>query len=399
MRIAIITENFLPKLDGVTRTLAMLLEYLQANGHQVLLLGPESGMQQYAGAELVGTAGVPFPFYPELKFNFFRPLFVRRLNEFTPDVVHLVDPVVLGAAGLVAARFLNKPLVSSYHTNLATYCSHFGFSLLTEPMWQYSRFIHNQCSLTFCPSPSTADMLRLQGFQHLRIWSRGIDTTLFRPQRRSVELRSLWLRACRPLMNRGTSEAREQPDNKLILLYVGRISWEKNLRLLVQAYRDMDHRYCHLVIVGDGPAFAEMQEIVAELPVTFTGYLSGEALATAYASADIFAFPSHTETFGQAVLEAMASGLPVIGIFSEGICDLVTDGYTGLLDAKREHEEEQIASYRQRLEYLMYNHLTRQMMGQAALAYVQKRSWPEAMQCLVQGYSEVIEHTRTLAAA
>jgi len=399
MRIAIITENFLPKLDGVTRTLAMLLEYLQANGHQALLLGPESGMQRYAGAELVGTAGVPFPFYPELKFNFFRPLFVRRLNDFSPDVVHLVDPVVLGATGLVAARFLNIPLISSYHTNLATYCSHFGFSLLTEPMWQYSRFIHNQCSLTFCPSPSTANMLRLQGFQHLRIWPRGVDTTLFRPQRRSAELRSSWLRACRPPIHRGTSEAREQQDNKVILLYVGRISWEKNLRLLVQAYGGMDHRYCHLVIVGDGPAFAEMQALVAELPVTFTGYLSGEALAAAYASADIFAFPSHTETFGQAVLEAMASGLPVAGIFSEGICDLVTDGYTGLLDTKREHEEEQVASYRQRLEYLIYNHLARQIMGQAALAYAQKRSWPEAMQCLVQGYNEVIEHTRTLAAA
>src|SRR5215469_18320153 len=106
MRVAIITENFLPKLDGVTRTLARLLEHLQGGGHQALLLGPESGMTEYAGAEVVGTAGVPLFFYPELKFNFFRPLFLRRLNEFQPDVVHLVDPVVLGAAGLAAARIL-----------------------------------------------------------------------------------------------------------------------------------------------------------------------------------------------------------------------------------------------------------------------------------------------------
>jgi glycosyltransferase involved in cell wall biosynthesis len=119
MRVAIIAENFLPKLDGVTRTLARLLEYLQANGHKALLLGPESGMEQYAGAEVVGTAGLPLPFYPELKFNFFRPLFIRPLSEFQPDIVHLVDPVIPGAAGLAAARLLNKPLVSSYHTNLA----------------------------------------------------------------------------------------------------------------------------------------------------------------------------------------------------------------------------------------------------------------------------------------
>ena len=405
MQVAIITENFLPKLDGVTRTLAMLLEYLQANDHQALLLGPDSGMQQYAGAELIGTAGVAFPFYPELKFNFFRPLFVRRLSEFSPDIVHLVDPVVLGAAGLVAARFLNKPLVSSYHTNLATYCSHFGFSLLTEPMWRYNRFIHNQCSLTFCPSPSTAAMLRSQGFQHLRIWPRGVDTAIFRPQRRSAELRSSWLRAGRPAMmkfneqHRGTSEAREQSDNKLILLYVGRVSWEKNLRLLVQAYQGLDHHRCHLVIVGDGPAYAEMQQLLADVPVTFTGYLSGDALADAYASADIFTFPSRTETFGQVALEAMASGLPVVGLHSEGVCDLVTNGLTGLLDAQRVNEEEQAASYRELLKELMYDHSARQLMGQAALASARKCSWPEAMQRLLQGYDEAIKCTRTLVAA
>jgi len=387
MRVAIITENFLPKLDGVTRTLAMLLEHLQAGGHQVLLLGPESGMGEYAGAEIIGTAGVPFPFYPELRMNFFRPLFVRRLKAFSPDVVHLVDPVILGAAGLVASRLLNIPLVSSYHTNLASYCSHFGFSLLTEPMWQYNRFIHNQCSLTFCPSPSTARMLQLQGFEHLHIWPRGVDTTLFRPERSSAELRSTWLRE------------RERPENKVVLLYVGRVSWEKNLRLLVQAYRGMDHQYCHLVIVGDGPAHSEIQQELAGLPVTFTGYLSGKALAAAYASADIFAFPSRTETFGQVVLEAMASGLPVVGLLSEGVCDLVTDERTGLLDIQQLCEDEQVISYRKHLTYLTHNHVARHTMGQAGLVEAQQRSWAQAMDCLVQGYLEVAESTRTLLAA
>jgi glycosyltransferase involved in cell wall biosynthesis len=387
MRIAIVTENFLPKLDGVTHTLAMLLEYLQAGGHQTLVLGPESGMEEYAGAQVVGTAGVPFPFYPELRFNFFRPLFVRRLKEFDPDVVHLVDPVILGAAGLVAARLLNKPLVSSYHTNLAMYCRHFGFSSLTEPMWQYNRFIHNHCALTFCPSPSTARMLRSQGFEHLRIWPRGVDTTLFRPERRSVSLRASWL------------QGREQPENKVVLLYVGRVSWEKNLRLLVQAYRELDHHRCHLVIVGEGPALAEMQQELAGLPVTFTGYLRGEALATAYASADVFAFPSRTETFGQAVLEAMASALPTVGLVSEGVCDLVTDRRTGFLDIQRPSEEEQVAQYRDRLLRLIENHVIRQQMGQAALSEAQERSWSSAMDCLMRGYVEVVEHSQKLVAA
>jgi glycosyltransferase involved in cell wall biosynthesis len=388
MRVAIITENFLPKLDGVTRTLGRLLEHLQANGHQALLLGPDSGMDYYAGAEVIGTAGLPLPFYPELKFNFFRPLFMRRLNEFQPDIIHLVDPVVLGATGLAAGHLLHIPLVSSYHTNLAAYCEHFGFSLLKEPMWSYNRFIHNQGVMTFCPSPSTAAMLHMQGFEHLRIWPRGVDTTLFTPTRSSNELRATWL------------TAQTHPENKVVLLYVGRISWEKNLNLLIQTYQQMDHDRCHLVIVGDGPALTEVQQRLTGLPVTFTGYLSGEALAAVYASADIFAFPSRTETFGQVVLEAMASGLPVIGVLSEGVCDLVNDGQTGfLLNEHRLSEEEKIAGFRASLARLIADKQLRDAMSKVALLEAQSRSWHEAMECLVKGYCEVIEAAKTLVAA
>ncbi|GAC1394749.1 MAG: glycosyltransferase family 1 protein [Ktedonobacteraceae bacterium] len=386
MRIAIITENFLPKLDGVTRTLAKLLEHLQLTGHKVMLLGPDSGMEEYAGAEIVGTAGLPFPFYPELKFNFFRPLFMRRLDEFRPDIIHLVDPVILGATGLAAARFFNVPLVSSYHTNLAAYCEHFGFSLLTRPMWSYNRFVHNQCAMTFCPSPSTAAMLRLEGFEHLRIWPRGVDTSIFKPERRSAVLRNSWLG--------------EEANHKTVLLYVGRVSWEKNLHLLVQAYRGMDHSNCHLVIVGEGPASLEMQQELAGLPVTFTGYLAGETLATAYASSDVFAFPSRTETFGQVVLEAMASGLPIVGLIAEGVCDLVENGRTGLLvDDHHIQEDKQIVGYRTCLKGLIQDTQKRHEMSDAARIEAQRRSWYEAMECLVRGYQEVVESTRPLVAA
>ncbi len=388
MRIAIITENFLPKLDGVTRTLAHLLEYLHDNGHAALLLGPESGMHEYAGAEIVGTAGFPLPFYPELKFNFFRPLFIRRLNEFQPDIVHLVNPVVLGAAGLAAARFLNKPVVSSYHTNMAAYCAYFGVPIFTRPMWAYNRLIHSQCALTFCPSPSTATTLEKQGFSHLRIWSRGVDTLLFRPERRSDALRASW------------QQGRKRSVEKTLLLYAGRISWEKNLRLLTQAYRMLDHTRCHLVIVGHGPAFAEIQEELADLPVTFTGYLQGEVLATAFASADVFAFPSRSETFGQVVLEAMACGLPVAGMLSEGVCDLVRDGETGyLLDREGRSDREEVLAYAGILEHLIANHAVRERMGEAALHEARQRSWPEAMNCLLEGYRDVIEAARPLAVA
>lgn len=379
MRIAIITENFLPKLDGVTRTIARLLEHLQATGHQALLLGPASGMDRYAGAEVIGPAGLPLPFYPELKANLFRPLFVRRLREFRPEVIHLVDPVVLGAAGLAVARWLRVPVVSSYHTNLAAYCEHFGVGFLSDSMWAYNSFIHSRCALTFCPSPSTAAVLRERGFVRLCLWPSGVDTALFQPERRDGELRATWL------------AGHMNPEGKVILLYVGRLSWEKNLHLLVQAYRGMDQNRCHLVIVGGGPARSDLQQALHGLPVTFTGYLSGEALAAAYASADVFAFPSTTETFGQVVLEAMASGLPVVGLRADGVRDLVTDEQTGLLLAYEQLSwEEQVVEYRLRLSRLISDQQLRESMRVTALAEARTRNWPFAMERLLFGYQEVI---------
>jgi glycosyltransferase involved in cell wall biosynthesis len=186
----------------------------------------------------------------------------------------------------------------------------------------------------------------------------------------------------------------------VVLLYAGRISWEKNLHLLTRAYRGMDHERCHLVIVGEGPALSEVQQELADLPVTFTGYLRGEALAAAYASADIFAFPSRTETFGQVVLEAMASCLPVVGVLSEGVCDLVRDGYTGyLLDTAGLDDEGQVMEYRARLEHLIYDGEVRNIMRQAGLWDARQRSWSAAMMRLLDGYEEVIVGAQPLAVA
>ncbi|KAL1918367.1 uncharacterized protein VTP21DRAFT_3027 [Calcarisporiella thermophila] len=379
MRIAIITENFLPKVDGVTRTIALLIEHLQSEGHQVLLLGPESGMTTYAGADIVGTWGIPLiGIYPELKLNFFRPLFLQKLRSFQPDVVHLVDPVWLGAQAAYMLEWLlpEVPRVSSYHTNLGLYCEHFGFDFLTTAMWRWNRHVHNMCALTYCPSESTATMLRKRGFNTVRIWSRGVDVGLFNPERRSETLRREW-------MGEGAS-------HKAVLLYVGRVSYEKNLALVINAYKQMDHTRCHLVIVGHGPAFEDVKRDLSEYPVTFTGYLRGTQLAESFASADLFAFPSFTETFGQVVLEAMASGLPVVGLYAEGVCDLVTHTKTGLLlDVEGLTREEQTAQYRDLLVQMVNLGEKRRAMSQLAVAQAQKRTWHEAMETMVRAYREV----------
>lgn len=383
MRIAIITENFLPKVDGVTRTLARLLEHLESTSHQVLVLGPESGMEKYAGAEVVGTFGIPFFLYPELKFNFWRPLFTQKLKDFNPHVIHLVDPVFLGAFGLAAIRFYlpHVPIVTSYHTNLALYCDHFGYGFLTSIMWRWNRYCHSFSRFIACPSPSTKSMLVEQGFKGVRVWPRGVDMDSFSPSLRSQHLRVQWMGG-------------DDTEEKAIILYVGRVSFEKNIHLVIEAYQKMDHTQCHLVIVGHGPAFDEIQNTCwsSNIPVTFTGYLQGHDLSQAYASADIFAFPSVTETFGQVVLEAMASGLPVIGLEAEGVKDLVQHQKTGLLLLKHDNEklEEKVIQYRCLLEQLVTQKEIRIRMSRASIVAAKKYTWFEAMDCMTQVYEDAI---------
>ncbi|PWN22769.1 UDP-Glycosyltransferase/glycogen phosphorylase [Microstroma glucosiphilum] len=428
LRVAIITENFLPKVDGVTRTLARLLDHLNAEGHDAIVLGPETGVREYAMHPVVGTFGVPLIVYPGLKLNFSRPRFIRRLQQFKPDVCHFVDPIWLGAQMLfVVQRWMPEvPCVSSYHTNLPTYATLFGMPWLESTMWSLSRNLHSKCEMVFCPSNSTRAMLEEKGFKNVKIWSRGVDTTMFNPQARDDNLRASW--GCSPVaadgkpqqgqgaiqlaqklglspkasvrssttspnfgpedesfirtppigpvsplstphfspppaytslndipdLAGGTAFALPPPvlpqpfvhryesmdasagQGKTVLLYVGRISWEKNIRLLIEAFRQLPtpvRSKAKLVVVGDGPARADLTRLCNKLGLdaTFMGHQKGTRLAAMYASSDISAFPSHTETFGQVVLEALACGLPVVGLHAQGTSDLVTPGRTGLL--------------------------------------------------------------------
>ncbi|KAF7728027.1 hypothetical protein EC973_006792 [Apophysomyces ossiformis] len=382
MRVAVITENFFPKVDGVTRTLGKLLEHLQRRQYEVILLGPESGMSSYAGAELLGTVGIPFLPYPELKLNLWRPEFTKKLLQFKPDVIHLVDPVWLGAAALMICQLYlpHVPLVASYHTNLATYCQRFGWGLFSPLMWRWNRYCHSKCLYTACPSQSTSRILQDHGFDNVRIWPRGVDVGFFSPDKHSIQLRAQWM---------GVSE--EEASEKTVILYVGRVSREKNIHLVLNAYKSMDHQKCHLVIVGHGPAFDMIQSECARsaIPVTFTGYLQGVNLATAFASADIFAFPSDTETFGQVVLEAMASGLPIAGLLADGVRDLVEHGKSGLLlDITGLSRKQQAQCFKKNLESLVTDPVIRKQMGQQAMEASKRYTWYEAMDCMVRIYRD-----------
>ncbi len=370
MRIALITENFLPKLDGVTRTIAMLLEHLERRGHTTLVLGPDGAPRRYAGARVISVPGLPLPFYPELRALFPAPRFEKHVARFRPDVVHVVEPMLLGAAGIAWGQRLGVPVVSSYHTNLAAYCHYFRLGALAPTMWAYRRFLHNQCVTTLCPSPSTARELRHQGFSRVGLWQRGVDAALFSPERRSRSWRA------------SIAGDAERP----IALYVGRLSHEKNLATLAQAWSDRARKDAHLVLVGDGPARADLERMLAGQSVTFTGYLRGEDLARAYASADLFAFPSLTETFGQVVQEAMASGLPVLGFDADGVRDLVRPTETGLLAPL-----DDVATFTRLLNELLDSPDERGRLGAQARTLAESRTWESIMDGLLANYAQVLE--------
>ncbi|KAJ7917161.1 glycosyl transferase group 1 [Mycena leptocephala] len=322
LKVAIITENFLPKVDGVTVTLAHLLEHLNAQRIETMLLGPESGMTEYAGCRLFGAFGFPLKFYPGLKMSFLPPSFIQALREFNPDVVHLVDPIWLGIQALVVVKlyFPGIPLVTSHDTNLPTYATIFGFPYSRQRGWQTSSYVHSLANFTLVPSPSTASLLRQKGYVNLRICDRGVNPLSFSPALRDSATRERW----------GLHSA------DLAVLSVGRLSPEKNLLLLIESFsllsKETQARTV-LIFVGDGPLAARLPQLCASKNVraVFLGQLTGTALGEAFASADIMSSPSFTETFGQVTLEALASGLPVVGLYAEGTVDLVTHLRNGLL--------------------------------------------------------------------
>lgn len=376
MRVALITETFLPNVNGVVTTLCRLLEHLRDRGHEALLFAPEGGPSSYAGAEVVPMRGLPLPQYPELRLT--PPQFgvTTRLRQFQPDVVHLAGVIALGATGRFAARQIGAPLVGAYHTDFPAYSAHYGLGFLKAFAYDYLRWVHNSCALTLCPSLATLSDLRAHGFRRLRLWGRGVDTRRFHPGRRSEAWRAAM--GVRP--------------GERVVLYVGRIAPEKRIDLLAEALPWLTNT--RLVLVGDGPARPALERRLAGLPAQFAGYLRGDELATAYASADMFVFPSDTETFGQVIQEAMASGLPVLAARAGGAIDLVREGSTGAL-----FRPGSAADLISQALHLLDLPGQRAEMGLAGRAVAEARSWDRVMDQLLDHYRAAIRRRRVQRSA
>ena len=315
MKIALFTETFLPKVDGIVTRLTKTVEQLVLAGDEVLIFCPEGAPETYMGARVVGVPAMPLPLYPELKLALPRPAVAEALDAFAPDLVHVVNPAVLGLGGIWLAKTKGYPLVASYHTHLPKYLEHYGLGMLEPVLWELLKAAHNQAQLNLCTSTAMVAELSDKGIQHTDLWQRGVDTELFRPELRSQVMRDRLLGG--------------RSDTGQLLLYIGRLSAEKQIERIRPVLDAMPD--ARLALVGDGPYRQQLETLFAGSATHFVGYLAGEELASAYASADAFLFPSSTETLGLVLLEAMAAGCPVVGANRGGIPDIVSDGINGCL--------------------------------------------------------------------
>ncbi|GAB1537802.1 glycosyltransferase family 1 protein [Scytonema sp. NUACC21] len=377
MRIALFTETFLPKVDGIVTRLSHTVDHLQRNGNQVLVVAPDGGITEYKGARVYGVSGFPLPLYPELKMALPRPAIGYVLEDFKPDLIHVVNPAVLGLAGIFYSKYLNIPLVASYHTHLPQYLQHYGLGMLEGLLWELLKAAHNQASLNLCTSTAMMQELITHGIERVDLWQRGVDTELFHPDTKCQQMRSR-------LSN-------NHPHSPL-LLYVGRLSAEKEIERIKPILEAIPE--ARLALVGDGPHRQALEKHFVGTNTNFVGYLVGKELASAFASADAFIFPSRTETLGLVLLEAMAAGCPVVAARSGGIPDIVTDGVNGYLF----EPEADVQSAVNATVRLLEQQQEREIIRQNARKEAEIWGWASATRQLQIYYQDVISSQLPAAA-
>jgi glycosyltransferase involved in cell wall biosynthesis len=378
MRVTLVTETYFPQVNGVSRTLGQLVRVLAEAGDTVQLIHPDYGLPPI-GAHHHLVRSVSLPFYKEL----FLPLppfgGVRRaIDAFRPDVVHIATEATLGLAALRHVLRRGLPTVSSFHTNFDQYTAHYRVGWTRGAIWRYLRWFHNRTRETYVPSRATIAELEARGFERLVLWPRGVDGTLFRPDRPGRA-------TVRGALGFG-------PEH-VVIGHVSRIAAEKNVGYLADALERVEatRPEARLLIVGDGPARPALERRLGAA-ARFVGYRSGDDLADHYAAADLFAFASKTETFGNVILEAMASGLPVVALRAGGPGDTVRDGRTGLL-IEADAPPDRFAAA---LLRLVDEAGLRRAMAEDARAYALTQTWDAIMGALRERYLAIA--SRELAA-
>ncbi len=402
MKIALVTETFLPQINGIVRTLERLIHHLEESGHEVLVVAMGGGSTHYSHSTVVRIPGERYVLYPELYLALPENWLLRQLisspltqvlasmcmsvlvthnelvdkalRDFKPDLVHLVSPATLGAMAYDYVRSESVPCLATYHTDIASYTAKYHVPFLKTFIDLFTCLIYKRAQRVLAPSPSSK--LQLEQDCHLKdvgIFSRGVDTKLFKHRDFLAAEQRLALQ----------QELGLDPDC-ITIVYAGRLAGEKSIPVLVRDFKDLSDagHPVQLLLVGDGPIKAELQDDLKRYPAIFAGFRQGDDYARMFQVADIFAFPSRTETFGQVVQEAMASALPVIVFDAPGVRDLISDGRTGLVARG--------GSMLAELEKLVLESNLRFTLGAAAYADVQGRSWQQVLEGLVLEYKSLI---------
>ncbi|RZQ64456.1 glycosyltransferase family 1 protein [Amycolatopsis suaedae] len=359
-----VTESFLPQVNGVTNSVLRVIEHLRDRAHDVLVVAPGAGPDNYRGAPVVRIPAVELPLVSSLPIGVPTRTVLTALAGFRPDVVHLASPFVVGARGLAAARRLRVPCIAVYQTDVAGFAAAYGLGLGARAAWRWVRRLHSRADRTLAPSTDSVRELRGHGVPRVHRWGRGVDVERFDPRHADPGLR-----------------ARLAPGGELLVGFVGRLAPEKEVDRLAPLAGLPGVK---LVVVGDGPDLPALRE---RLPgAEFLGARYGDELATAYASLDVFVHTGPHETFCQAVQEAMASGLPVLAPAAGGPKDLVLQGRTGyLLPADRGGFAAELV---ERIEQLRNPDL-RARLGGTARSVVLGRTWPAVCAELVGHYESV----------
>ena len=368
----LVTETFAPQINGVSRALEQLRRHLIGRGDVVQLIQPDYGGPIDREHDH-HTRAIPLPFYRDLYLPV--PPFHRvhqAIDAFRPDLIHIATPALLGLSALRHARRRAIPAVSSFHTNFDQYAACYGVGWTAGAIRRYLRWFHNQTLETHVPSIAAMERLERLGFKRLALWPRGVDSALFRPDRRN-----------RFAIRRAFGWS---PDD-LVITHVGRLAREKNVGFLASALRIVaaSRPGVRLLLVGDGPSRGEMEKRLGSL-ARFVGCRIGEDLADHYAAGDLFAFASRTETFGNVALEAMASGLPVVAVRAGGVADIVDHGATGLLV----EPDASPRTFAETLVRLADDAEERRAMGRTARGFAESQSWSAVMEDLRSSYSRVV---------
>lgn len=376
MKIALFTDTFLPDVNGVARTLGRWTKYLENHGESCMVFAPDSndeGSRNYADTMVERFTSIPFLLYPECKLAIPNPIQLnRKLHAYKPDIIHVATPFNLGLYGLYYARKHKIPAVASYHTHFDRYLAYYNIQWMESMLWKYLTWFHQPFERIYVPSPSTQKHLEHRGFEHLEVWSRGVDISRFHPDVNRTEVLSAY----------GLNPAR------FTLLYVGRLAPEKSIDVLLKAYSMLPERIARqaqLAVVGDGPLLHSFTECYkGRSDIIFPGYAVGEKLRELYAAADLFVFPSATETFGNVALEAMACGTAAVCAAAGGVMDTIAHGQNGWLCQPGD-----AADFAQAIAALFDEPQLRSRLAENGRKYSLSQSWDEVFARLLESYEQV----------